>query len=84
MFWFKDYFTNRTQHVRFHGAASSVLPINFGVPQGSVLGPLLFTLYVNDLRSAVKHSKVVLYDDDTAFFVSGICVENIQTQLNDD
>ena len=70
LFGFRDYFTNRTQHVRFNGAASSVLPINFGVPQGSVLGRLLFTLYVNDLPSMVKHSKVVLYADDAAFFVS--------------
>ena len=84
LFWFRDYFTNRTQHVRFNGAASSVSPINFGVPRGSVLGRLLFTLYINDLPSMVKHSKVVLYADDTAFFVSGKCVENIQMQLNDD
>ena len=84
LFWFRDYFTNRTQHVRFNEAASSVLPINFGVPQGSVLGPLLFTLYINDLPSVVKHSKVVLYADDTAFFVSGKCIENTQMQLNDD
>ena len=48
------------------------------------MGPLLFTLYIHDLPSVDKHSKVVLYADDKAFFVFGKCVENIQTQLNDD
>ena len=72
--WFKDYFANRTHQVRIKEAASSVLAINVGALQGSVMGSLLFTLHINALPSVVKHSKVVLYADDTAFFVSGKCV----------
>ena len=82
--WFKDDFASRTQHVRINDAASSVLPVSVGVVQGSVLGPLLFTLYIDDLPSVLKHSRVVLYADDTAFFVSVKCAQNIQTQLTDD
>ena len=79
--WFKDYFDNRTHQERINEATSSALPINCGVPQGSILGPLLFNLYINDLPSVVRHSKVVLCADDTAFFVSGKCMQDIQTKL---
>ena len=46
MQWFKSYLTNRYQYVRFQDAVSDLLPLKFGVPQGSILGPLLFTVYV--------------------------------------
>ncbi len=82
--WFSDYFTNRTQKVKIDDATSSSLPITCGVPQGSILGPLLFTLYINDLSGVVKHSKVVLYADDTALFVSGKSVSEIQLGLSED
>ena len=81
---FDNYFTNRTQVVSAKGAVSTTLPISCGVPQGSILGPLLFTLYVNDLTSVAVHGKVVLYADDTAIFVSGKIIEDIQGKLNSD
>ena len=80
--WFDNYFTNRTQVVSANGAVSTTLPISCGVPQGSILGPLLFTLYVNDLSSVAVHGNVVLYADDTAIFVSGKNIEDIQGKLN--
>ena len=82
--WFDNYFTNRTQVVSANGAVSTTQPISCGVPQGSILGPLLFTLYVNDLSSVAVHSKVVLYADDTAIFVSGKNIEDIQGKLSSD
>ena len=82
--WFDNYFTNRTQVVSANGAVSTTLPIPCGVPQGSILEPLLFTLYVNDLSSVAVHGKVVLYADDTAIFVSGKNIEDIQGKLNSD
>ena len=82
--WFDNYFTNRTQVVSANGAVSTTLPIPCGVPRGSILGPLLFTLYVSDLSSVAVHGKVVLYADDTAIFVSGKNIEDIQGKLNSD
>ena len=66
-----------------HFHTDAVAP-STGVHQGSILGPLLFTLDVNDLSSVAVHGKVVLYADDTAIFVSGKNTEYIQGKLNSD
>ena len=50
------------------GAFSRELPVTFGVPQGSILGPALFLIYVNSLPSAVRNSKVMMYEDDTKIY----------------
>ena len=63
--WFSSYLKNRSQYVSILGYNSSTKPINHGVPQGSVLGPLLFLIYINDLHSAIKNSKVYHFADDT-------------------
>ena len=60
LFWFKSYLSDRTQLVDLSGTHSSCSPITCGVPQSSILGPLLFLVYVNDI-SAVLKNKLLFY-----------------------
>ena len=70
--WFKSYLQNRTQSVWCNGVHSESNKMNFGVPQGSVLGPLLFTLYTTSLGSLLSGSSIDyhFYADDTQLFIS--------------
>jgi len=68
--WFNSYLTNRCQVVRIHSAVSDPLLDERGVPQGSILGPLLFSIYVNDLPEAPRNCSTECYVDDTKLFVS--------------
>ena len=63
--WFESYLRDRVQYVDYEGETSCMLPNLTGVPQGSVLGPLLFWLYVNDLPHASDLVKLVLFADDS-------------------
>ena len=64
--WFTDYLFNRSQLIEINGHRSSKEPIQSGVPQGSILGPLLF-IY-NDFTEHVHHFEVIMYADDTVMF----------------
>ena len=72
--WFSSFLQDRRQRVTILGATSSEKPVSSGVPQGSILGPILFLLYVNDLPDAVQNSSVACFADDTKIFR---CVNSI-------
>jgi len=74
--WFSDYLFERYQRVHYDDDLSPPEAIHCSVPQGSILGPLLFLLYFNDIEDAVLHSKVILFADDTVIFTLGKSVED--------
>ena len=72
--WFRSYLSNRSQFVSINGFNSDYKTIKYGVPQGSVLGPLLFLIFINDLNIAIKHSETFHFADDT-------CLLNIKDSV---
>ena len=82
--WFDSYLKNRKQFVSISGYESKIVNINFGVPQGSVLGPLLFLIYINDLNKAIKHSKTRHFADDTNLLIKNKSLKQLQKHINYD
>ena len=77
--WFGSYLKDRNQFVELNNTKSDLNPVTCGVPQGSILGPLLFLLYVNDMTSSVeKCCNLYLYADDSGLSVSGKNVKEIE------
>ena len=82
--WFKSYLTERSQYVVINDTISKTLRITTGVPQGSVLGPLLFLIYMNDLSRATDKFKYILFADDTNLFSNTCSFKNNSSQNNID
>ena len=84
--WLKNYLTERYQCTIANNVTSDRQLITCGVPQGSVCGPLLFLIYINDISSVLEHCKVSLYADDTVIYIShhdvNEAVEMVQNDLN--
>ena len=82
--WFKNYLTTRSQRVQYGKELSSSLPIDFGIPQGSLLGPLQFVIYIYDRPKCLMQSKISMYADDTVICYSGSHVNAIRENLQED
>ena len=81
--WFQSDLSNRKFTVNLENSFSEVSSISCGVPQGSILGPLLFLIYINDIPMAVK-CNLLLYANDTCLVFQSKNVKDIEKQLNED
>ena len=82
--WFHSYLTNRKQYVVIDKFSSDCAEITCGVPQGSILGPILFLLCINDLNSASKVLQTIMFADDTNLFLTGKSFDTLEEQMNEE
>ena len=80
----RNYLTDRTQKCQLQGMLSEQRTITCGIPQGSILGPLLFTLYINDLPNCLKHTTPRMFADDTSLTAAGETLGEVERRVNED
>ena len=80
--WFKSYLTDRMQRIKVNNMFSSYEKIKRGVPQGSILGPTIFLLFINDLSNILEGTEVSSYADDTLIYCSGKNTQDQEGILN--
>ena len=82
--WFTSYLKNRFQLVQINGTKSESVNVKHGIPQGSILGPLLFLVFINDIIFETKFSNLYIYADDTSISCYDTNVNSLNTKLNQD
>ena len=81
--WFESYLSNRKQRVSVDHELSDELPVSYSVPQGSILGPLLFNIYIDKLPSILNHTQISLYADDTVIYCYHTHLSDTERNLNE-
>ena len=80
--WFRSYLEERKIYASYNNVQSKCFTMTHGVPQGSILGPLLFIIYINDLPNAISVGKSILFADDTTLYFSNTSIHNVVTNIN--